>query len=84
MVIAWGVWRTGSIWVGALMHLVNNGTIVVLASAPALRDLFADPQAPPPLWLVPPAVVLLAAGFHILLRRPVPDADRLHLTNTER
>ena len=50
MVIAWAVWRTGSIWVGALMHFLNNGAIVVLASAPAMQELFADPDAPPPWW----------------------------------
>ena len=73
MVIAWTVWRTGSLWVGVLMHLLNTGTIVVLASAPALRSYFADPEAPPPLWLVPVAVALFAAGLRILLRLPTPD-----------
>lgn len=72
MVMAWAVWRTGSIFVGVVMHFVNNGMIVVLASTPGLRELFADPEAPPPLWLVPAGLVLLASGFHILLRRPVP------------
>jgi sodium transport system permease protein len=78
MVIAWAVWRTGSIWIGALMHLVNNGTIVVLASTPSLREIFADPEAPPPLWLVPVALILFGAGVHILLGQPVPDTDRIH------
>jgi sodium transport system permease protein len=68
MVIAWAVWRTGSIWVGALMHLLNNGAIVVLASTPGLREYFSDPEAPPPLRLLPVAVVLLWAGTRILLR----------------
>ncbi len=72
MVIAWAVLRTGSIWVGVLMHLLNNGTIVVLASTPALRSTFADPEAPPPLWLVPLAAALFAAGLRILLRLPTP------------
>lgn len=81
MVIAFAVWRTGSIWVGVLMHLLNNGTIVILASSPALASLFADPEAPPPLWLVPVAAVLFALGVRILLRQH-PDAhsrtDHLH------
>jgi sodium transport system permease protein len=72
VVIAWAVWRTGSIWVGALMHLLNNGTIVVLASAPIVRDLFSDPEAPPPLWLVPVGAVLFSAGVRILLRHQSP------------
>jgi hypothetical protein len=74
MTIAWAVWRTGSIWVGALMHLVNNGTIVLVASVPVLRELFADPEAPPPLWLVPVAGILFVTGLRILLRPTVPDA----------
>jgi len=78
MVMAWAVWRTGSIWIGALMHLVNNGTIVLLASSPSLRELFADPEAPPPLWLVPVALILFGAGVHILLGQPIPEGDRTH------
>ncbi len=76
-VIAWAVWRTGSLLVGVAMHLVNNGTIVVLASTPGVRELFSDPEAPPPLWLVPIAVVLFAAGVRILLR-PAVRADDPH------
>lgn len=72
MVIAFAVWRTGSIWVGALMHLLNNGAIVLLASSPALAVLFSDPEAPPPLWLLPLAAILFAAGVGILLRH-APD-----------
>ena len=78
MVMAWAVWRTGSIWIGALMHLVNNGTIVLLASTPSLREMFADPEAPPPLWLVPVALILFGAGVHILLGQPIPEGDRIH------
>ena len=35
IVIAWAVWRTASIWTGVLMHLVNNASIVLLASMPS-------------------------------------------------
>jgi sodium transport system permease protein len=62
MLIAWAVWRTGSIWVGVLMHFLNNASIVALTSSPALRDAFSDPEAPPPLWLVPVGAAVLAAG----------------------
>lgn len=68
IVIAWAVWRTGSIFVGALMHFLNNGAIVVLASTPALRQAFSDPEAPPPLWLVPIGLVGLGLGLRILSR----------------
>jgi sodium transport system permease protein len=69
--IAWAVWRTGSIWVGALMHFLNNGSIVVITSAPPLRDALADPDAPPPLWLVPVGVLLLSAGVRLLPKTDV-------------
>ena len=72
MVITWSVWRTGSIWIGALMHLLNNGTIVVLASIPALQELFSDPDRPPPLWLVPVALVIFAAGVRLLRNMTEP------------
>jgi sodium transport system permease protein len=67
--IAWAVWRTGSIWVGALMHFLNNGSIVAITSMPPLRAALADPEAPPPLWLVPIGVAVLAAGARLLPRR---------------
>ncbi|KPJ79619.1 MAG: hypothetical protein AMS19_10815 [Gemmatimonas sp. SG8_23] len=76
MVIAWAVWRTGSLFVGILMHFLNNGSIVVVASSTTLQDLFSDPGAPPPFWLLPIAAVLFGAGIHILLRREVPEEIR--------
>lgn len=76
MVIAFAVWRTGSIFVGMAMHFFNNGAIVVLVSIPALREAFSDPNTPPPLWLIPIAAVLFAVGLDILLRRiPRPAAS---------
>jgi len=77
MVIAWAVWRTGSIWVGVLMHFLNNGTIVVLASTPALQELFSDPEAPPPLWLVPVGMVIFAAGVRLLRSVTTPPVTGL-------
>lgn len=76
MVIAWSVWRTGSIWVGMLMHFLNNGSIVVLASAPALQEMFSDPDAPPPLWLVPVGLVIFAAGVRLLRGSTSPPEPR--------
>lgn len=66
IVIAWTVWRTGSIWTGVLMHFVNNASIVVLVSTPALREVLSDPEAPPPLWLLPLAAIALFSGWKIL------------------
>jgi sodium transport system permease protein len=62
ILIAWAVWRTGSIWVGVLMHFLNNSAVVALTSAPPLRGAFSDPEAPPPLWLVTIGAAVLAAG----------------------
>ena len=66
IVIAWAVWRTGSIWTGVLMHFVNNASIVVLASLPSSRELLSDPEAPPPLWLIPFAAIALTLGVRAL------------------
>lgn len=70
MLIAWAVWRTGSIWVGVLMHFANNAAVVSITSAPALREAFSDPEAPPPLWMVPAGAAVLAAGVALLRARP--------------
>ena len=69
IVIAWAVWRTGSLFIGMLMHLVNNG-VIVLAAAQPLPDEVTDPAAPPPLWLVPVALLALAAGLRITAELP--------------
>jgi len=66
IVIAWAVWRTGSIWTGVLMHFVNNASIVVLVSVPSLRELLSNPEAPPPLWLVPFAAIALTLSVRVL------------------
>ncbi|MDP2958310.1 MAG: type II CAAX endopeptidase family protein [Longimicrobiales bacterium] len=70
IVIAWAVLRTGSIWAGVLMHLLNNGTIVLLASAPALSWLVTDPDPPPPLWLLSLGALSLVAGARVLGNEP--------------
>ena len=66
VLIAWAVWRTGSIWVGALMHFLNNGTIIVLTSWPAFREAFSDPDVAPPMWLVPLGALVLGLGIRLL------------------
>lgn len=71
-VIAWAVWRTGSLWVGVAMHFLNNATIVALASAPWMREAVSDPRTPPPLWLIASAGIAFAIGLRILLRTQPP------------
>jgi len=81
IVIAWAVWRTASIWTGVLMHLVNNASIVVLASMPMSRELLSDPEAPPPLWLVPFAAIALTLGVRALRAE---GAESAYATRNER
>jgi membrane protease YdiL (CAAX protease family) len=70
IVITWTVLRTGSIWTGVLMHFLNNGAIVLLASVPALRQMIGGPDAPPPLWLIPAAALSRAVGLRVLSGMP--------------
>lgn len=71
-VIAWAVWRTGSLWVGVAMHFLNNAAIVVLASTPTLSATFSDPYAPPPVLAVAVGGLVFIAGVGILLRTSSP------------
>jgi len=73
--IAWVVWRTGSIWVGALMHFLNNGTILGLTSIPVIRELLSDPEAPPPVWWIPAGAAVLALGILIVQRTTTPTVE---------
>ncbi len=66
VVIAWAVWRTGSLFVGMLMHFLNNAMIVVVASVPIARQLITDPEAPPPWGLVVLAVLAFGTGVRML------------------
>jgi membrane protease YdiL (CAAX protease family) len=66
MLLAWVVFRSRSIWVGMLMHFINNGSIVVLSAFPWILERFSDPGQGPPLWLLPPAVASILAGGFLL------------------
>lgn len=70
IVMAWAVWRTGSLAVGVAMHLANNGAIVLAAALPAAVEAPSDPTAPPPFWILPPALLLLAAGLRMTAEEP--------------
>jgi len=83
IVIAWVVWRTGSIWVGVLMHFLNNATIIVLASAPGLKELLSDPEAPPPLWLIPLGAIAFAVGARMLLLHAPPEGGQRTILNED-
>ena len=66
MLLAWVVLRTRSIWPGILMHFVNNGSIVILASSPWILERFSDPEQGPPIWLLAPAVASVVLGGLLL------------------
>ncbi|HSJ25518.1 MAG TPA: ABC transporter permease subunit/CPBP intramembrane protease [Longimicrobiales bacterium] len=73
LLLAYVVWRTGSIFTGMLMHLVNNGTIVLLLFAPGLMARLGEPGAPPPWLAVLLAPVLLWAGLRLLPSTPASE-----------
>ena len=64
--LAWAVLSTRSIWVGILMHFVNNGSIVLMASIPALRAWLEDGGEAPPWVLLAPALLAVAMGVRLL------------------
>jgi len=66
VVLAWIVLTTSSIWVGVLMHFVNNGAIVLIASVSVLRTWFEAGGDAPPWLLLPPAVISMGWGVRLL------------------
>ncbi len=68
VLLAYAVWRTRSIYTSALMHLLNNGIIVLLAASPTLREQLAGPDTRPPLVLLPIAIALMVSGILVLGR----------------
>ena len=65
-ILAWAVLSTRSIWVGVLMHFVNNGSIVLMASVPALRAWLEEGGEAPPWVLLAPALLAVAVGVRLL------------------
>jgi sodium transport system permease protein len=66
LLLATVAWHTRSLWVVMVMHGVNNGIVVLLAALPWLRERMGDPEAAPPLLLVPIGVALLIGGMRLL------------------
>ncbi len=65
-ILAWAVLSTRSIWTGVLMHFVNNGSIILIASIPALRAWLEDGGNTPPWILFAPALLAVAVGVRLL------------------
>jgi sodium transport system permease protein len=66
LLLAYVVWRTRSIWTGSLMHALNNGVIIILATLPMTRDWGTSGEQAPPLLALPIGILLLAQGIRIL------------------
>ncbi|MDC0160301.1 CPBP family intramembrane metalloprotease [Gemmatimonadales bacterium] len=77
MVITWSVWRTGSMWIGVLMHFINNGAIVFLASIPALKQIVFDPEMSPSVWFVFVSVMIFSTGVRLLKSVSAPPVFEL-------
>jgi sodium transport system permease protein len=60
-------WHSRSIVTSMLMHLVNNGAVVLLLASPALQARFGDGAPPWPALALAP--LLLLAGLRLLPRR---------------
>ena len=70
-VLAWAVLSTRSIWVGVLMHFINNGSIVLIASVPALRAWLEGGGEAAPWVLMAPALLAVTVGVRLLGRESV-------------
>ncbi|TVP43976.1 MAG: CPBP family intramembrane metalloprotease [Gemmatimonadales bacterium] len=73
LVLAWAVYESRSIWVGVLLHFLNNGIILMLSVLPATRDMASDADQDPPLLLLPVALLLLWSGARLLRTPALPD-----------
>jgi sodium transport system permease protein len=65
-ILAWAVLSTRSIWVGVLMHFLNNGSIVVMAAIPALRAWLEDGGDAPPWVILAPALLAVGLGVRLI------------------
>ncbi len=73
VVLAWTVWHTRSILLSALMHFINNGSILLLAFLPTTRAWMAEPDFRPPVWLLIPAFVAFVLGARALYQESTTD-----------
>lgn len=66
-VIAWGVWVSGSIWTGMIMHLANNTLLLTLAALAAGSTIVSDdPSSSPSPLLVLAGLAMMAVGGHLI------------------
>jgi sodium transport system permease protein len=75
VLLAGVVVATGSLPLAILLHAVNNSVILAVTALPVAREGIGDPEAAPPLMLLPVAALLFAWGAAILVRR-MPRSER--------
>jgi len=76
VVLAWTVWHTRSILLSAMMHFINNGSILLLAFLPSTQAWMSASDFEPPIWLIVPALVSFVLGVRILSQSSVQDPQR--------
>jgi sodium transport system permease protein len=69
VLIAHVAWNTRSIVPGMVMHFLNNGAVLALVSAPALRPYAIGPDGRPQWAMVAAGAVVLALGLRLLPER---------------
>jgi sodium transport system permease protein len=69
LLIAHVAWNTRSIFPGMLMHFLNNGAVLALVGAPALRPYLLGPEGQPRWALVAAGAAVLALGLRLLPSR---------------
>jgi len=80
--MAFAVWHSRSIFVSMLMHMINNGVIVLLIAVPVLSEWLGGSGAStrPPLILLPPALLLAGLGAWMLLDEGKAKAQQARLS----
>lgn len=74
ILLAWIVVESRSLLLAMGLHFVNNAAILLITVMPVTRDLASDPDRPPPIVLLPVALVLLGLGARTLGVRPARPA----------
>ena len=74
LLLAYVVWKSGSIVCGMMVHAINNGLIATLSHDPAMAARFGLEGVALSPALVVTATLLAAVGFWFLARLPEPAA----------
>ncbi len=67
--MAFGVWVTGSLWTGVLLHFLNNGAAIVVSSLMADGEGVPLEEVAVPWYLALGALAVALGAAHLMLRR---------------